>query len=409
MAAGRFDLKALWRLLAPALALVLASVLLSACSGQNQPFSKATKPPGRTPPAIIVRSMTGLPADMETLLFNSLVAAAGPRDIAIVKGEFQGGYSLSGEFQAVPGADGVVLNYRWTLLSDKGQQLHSIANSEPGRPVAGDPWTGIDPDTLRRVAGYTAESLSSRLSQLGFATQTAGLLPPADTFVKAGPGAEKDIDPELYGRLAAAIMAPQPAAASANDPPDLAAEYASETVPEDAVFPEDATTDATETSAPTQPVSNDPSSRKGDKQTPEMLAAAEQAAVEEPEAPKSARISAVAVTVVKGSPGKGNGELLAAMRKVLRDAGWPVLPKAQRNALSIDGKVLIGEAEGSTQSVELQWTVKLPDGTVLGTVKQQNRVALGSLDKGWGESAGYAAQGAAEGIFNLVNKAKKSL
>jgi len=398
VAGSRKSLDAAGKAVALALTLLLVCLGLAACSGQPQPFSKATKGPGRTPPAIIVRSMAGLPPDKEAFLFKSLVAAAGPRDIAIVKGEFQGGYSLTGEFRVMPGPEGVTLDYRWSLVSDKGQPLHSIANSEPGRPVTGDPWEGIDPDTLRRVATYTTESLSSRLSQLGFSTQSAGLLPPSDTFVEAGPGAEKDIDPEVYGRLAAAVMWPQPVAA--NDPAT-----ANAAVPPLA----NAAAPPAEANVAAPPAADSAAIVKGDRIAPDTAAPADpEPNVAAAETAKH-HISAVAVTRVQGAPGKGNGELLSAMRKVLKDAGWPVLGKEQSNALTIDGKVMLGQAQGKTQSVELHWTVRMPDGTVLGTVKQANRIEAGSLDKGWGEAAGYAAQGAAQGIFDLVGKAQKSL
>ncbi len=37
------------------------------------------------------------------------------------------------------------------------------------------------------------------------------------------------------------------------------------------------------------------------------------------------------------------------------------------------------------QRVLLNWTVKMPDGEVLGTIKQANDIEPGSLDQSWGE------------------------
>jgi hypothetical protein len=56
------------------------------------------------------------------------------------------------------------------------------------------------------------------------------------------------------------------------------------------------------------------------------------------------------------------------------------------------------------QMVHLQWLVSTPSGKNLGDVKQDNAVPDGSLKTGWGENASYAAQGAAEGIFKLIEK-----
>ena len=62
---------------------------------------------------------------------------------------------------------------------------------------------------------------------------------------------------------------------------------------------------------------------------------------------------------------------------------------------------------GTSQRVRVDWTVKMPDGKVVGTIKQANDVPSGSLDKGWGDTAYYATQAASEGIFQVVNSVRK--
>ena len=134
---------------------------------------------------------------------------------------------------------------------------------------------------------------------------------------------------------------------------------------------------------------------------------AEQAvAAAKPDGGGQLQIDQVALVGVSGSPGRGNDELYRAMRKVLRQAGWPVTGKAGKTALAISGKVEIGKAKGGVQQVNLAWAVKLPDGKVLGTVRQQNDVPAGSLNEGWGQTAGFAAEAAAEGIFALVDQVR---
>jgi hypothetical protein len=70
----------------------------------------------------------------------------------------------------------------------------------------------------------------------------------------------------------------------------------------------------------------------------------------------------------------------------------------------IEGDVALGEPNGQAQKVTLRWTVKAPDGQVLGAVEQANDVPAGSLDDSWGEAADHAALAAAQGIFDLVDK-----
>ena len=115
-------------------------------------------------------------------------------------------------------------------------------------------------------------------------------------------------------------------------------------------------------------------------------------------------IKAVAVVPVKGAKGEGNEELTNAMRQTLTAAGWKVLGTPAKNALTISGHVEMAQASGKVQKVALKWVVQLPDGQKLGEVKQSNNVPAGSLDGGWGENAGFAAEAAATGIFDLINK-----
>lgn len=117
-------------------------------------------------------------------------------------------------------------------------------------------------------------------------------------------------------------------------------------------------------------------------------------------------IDKVALIGVTGSPGRGNDELYQAMRKVLRDAGWPVVRKPGKTALSISGRVALTEPRSGVQQVKLAWAVTLPTGKVLGTVRQANDVPAGSLNQGWGRTAGYAVEAAAEGIFSLVEQVR---
>ena len=97
---------------------------------------------------------------------------------------------------------------------------------------------------------------------------------------------------------------------------------------------------------------------------------------------------------------------MALMRKVLRQAGWPVVKKPGKSTLAISGRVALAAPKSGVQQVKLAWAVTLPTGKVLGTVRQANDVPAGSLNKGWGQTAGYAAEAAAEGIFNLVEQVR---
>ena len=359
----RFDILAITR---PLLVAVFALVLAS-CSGGVQPFSKSNAPSGKTPPAITVTAMNGIPADKATVLFDNLATSAGKRDIAVVRGAFSGGYFMIGGFEVLPTGTGTQLTYRWTVYNAQKQIIHTIVNRDSGRIGGADPWSGVDPDLLRRVADFTAENLATRLNTLGYATRLSGLIPPISRQ-KAGPNAHKDIDYEtVYGPGSVA-------------PPAVA------------------------TLQPEIPVS--PVVQAPPQQPAPIKTAAKTAAPPKKSSAQKKKITAVAMTRVSGSPGNGNRDLLLAMRKVMKSAGWPVLTRPRNDALTVTGKVKLHPPAGANQKVAVAWTVSTPDGKVLGTVRQANNVPAGSLNRGWGKSATYVSQAAATGIFKLVNSAR---
>jgi hypothetical protein len=187
----------------------------------------------------------------------------------------------------------------------------------------------------------------------GVASSDDAIKPPWEALVQAGPGAENDLDLET-------LDGPLPSVANT---PTSAQELERAAVAD------------------------------GDQLNPDESQKAKK---------KGLVIKAVAVPNVIGAKGKGNGELTAGMRTVLKDSGWPVLAARREDALLITGKVTLGSAGGTEQKVKLVWTVAAPDGKVLGEIVQENAVPAGSLDKGWGEEAQYATEAAAEGIFKLI-------
>jgi hypothetical protein len=175
--------------------------------------------------------------------------------------------------------------------------------------------------------------------------------PPWEAYVKAGPGAEHELDLETLDGPNGPLAPPPQSLAEAEQP-----------------------------------------------QAPE---AAVDVPVRKPSSPKAdaVAIRAVAVPEVKGA---GGGELAVAMRQVLKDAGWPVKKAPAKDALTIRGTVDVAAPRSGAQLVSLRWVVSTPDGKVLGDISQQNQVPQGSLAGGWGENARFAAEAAAEGIFKLI-------
>ena len=190
--------------------------------------------------------------------------------------------------------------------------------------------------------------------------------PPQDALVTPGPNAENELDPALFAGL------PPQARAELG----LPAVDASRKVP----APHDAN------ARPPQATGHSRKEKTGD---------------------KTVKIATVAVLGVTGAPGKGNAELTRALRLVLRKAGWPVYAKKRPDSMTITGHVTLGPKTPRGQRVHLKWTVRAPNGKVLGTIEQSNVVEPGSLDAGFGPAALPAAEGAAQGIFNLVRRLRR--
>ncbi len=190
--------------------------------------------------------------------------------------------------------------------------------------------------------------------------------PPRDVLVKPGPKAEEELDPALFADL----------------PPRARAELGLGEAGSGA--------DAT-------------SGKKATRNAKARRGLARKVGAEK----AKVRISSVAVLGVKGAPGKGNAELARALRLVLRKAGWPVTTRKRPDAMWVTGRVEMGPKTPRGQRVRLKWTVRAPNGRLLGVIDQSNVVPSGALDKGFGADALPAAQGAAEGIFKIVRQLKR--
>lgn len=421
------------------LMLLCVLVVLSGCAGSGggggaSQFGKSGLSggaSGKIPPPIAIIAMSGLPQDKAGLLADALAEEAGLRDIAIVQGNFSDGYQLAGMFEPVQEGGGVRLIYRWTLTGNTGGVLHTINGQELVPASGADPWAGADSVVIKRIASITAENLATRLAQLGFKVRQAGVLPPSHTFALAGPNAEKELDLETYygpnSPLTTASITPDELYSLSPEELDRRLSQAAQKEAERRLSAAGVRSVAA-LMGETEP--GDDAAEKADvaqlqmadlptaqpAPDPETVLANGDAGGAAPgnggkaEAAKHghAQIDKVALVGVTGSPGRGNDELYKAMRKALRLAGWPVVSKPGKTTLAITGRVELGQSVGGGQQVSLAWAVMLPDGKVLGTVRQQNDVPAGSLNEGWGQTAGFAAEAAAEGIFNLVEDVRGS-
>ncbi|GAB5467843.1 MAG: hypothetical protein Kilf2KO_08730 [Rhodospirillales bacterium] len=116
-------------------------------------------------------------------------------------------------------------------------------------------------------------------------------------------------------------------------------------------------------------------------------------------------VPTIAVGLIEGAPGDGDARLGEALVMQLAQQGFRMLREPTPDALLVEGKVEVSPPAEGAQRVVLSWTVKSGlDGEILGDIQQANDVPRGSLDGPWGETALFAAMGAAEGITDLLRR-----
>lgn len=381
-------------------------LLLASCSTGGGPLpdsGSGSYPKGKTVPPVSLQQVTGLPPGKLSQLKSALAVAGGQRDIGIVEGKITGSYSLAGQFTIASQPSGVAITYQWQLRDADGVIVATIDGDDNAGVYSGsDPWSVVNSAVIERIARRTTEEMAQKLNQLGFATKLSALtVPPAEYFAMASPESQREVDFET-------LNGPGMAAAGVDFlvPPGTPTELPKEEI-EPSVAMVDPLPDEAVLARTVAAVPETPSMPAGAPETPVAPQVADSIEKTSPGAqPHKAghvEIRAVAVVGVKGSPGGGDAELTAAMRKTLSQAGWPVVSKPQADALTIVGRVQVAEG-GDNQRVSVRWIVKSPDGKTLGDVKQANDVPKGALDGGWGPAAVAVAEGAAMGIFDIVNK-----
>lgn len=407
-------------LLAPLLIAVFA-VMLAACSAgsiltDSAPSPSAANPKGKTVPPVTYQQISGIPPDKLAVFKQSLATAGGQHDIGFVEGNLgPGSFSLGGAIRAIPGNAGVRVVYEWQFRDADGVLIDTLSGEDNAGVYSGpDPWAAVTSDVLDRVARRTADLMAQKLAGMGYAARLSSLTsPPAALFAMAGPEAGRQIDFEtVHGPGLADLGTTDLANAEQVVPHEDIKPWVAEVspIPGEELMPKITVSDDGRAAAP--PATDDLGPAALASADPGAAAAAakpakpvrQATAVPATAKPGQQPIRAVAVVPVKGSPGDGDDELTSAMRKVLSEAGWPVVSKPQPDAITIEGHVKLAAKDDKTQSVALRWLVKSPSGSVLGDVKQANDVPAGSLDAGWGGAANAVAEAAAGGIFDVVKR-----
>jgi hypothetical protein len=105
---------------------------------------------------------------------------------------------------------------------------------------------------------------------------------------------------------------------------------------------------------------------------------------------------------VTGAPRDGDLTLARALDYALRRTGVKLAQTTDKESFEVRGQVSIVPRGPKLNIVNITWTVFAPDGSELGQVQQQNDVTTEFLEKAWPEMASAVANGAAEGLADLI-------
>jgi hypothetical protein len=153
-----------------AAALVLiAGLILSACTSRVIPPMTFGRAPGERPAANLSVKMafvpvTGAPSEPVARLNVAIKQEAARRNITIVQpGDPTADYTVKGYLSAVGGTSGTVFVFVWDIADRSGARVHRVSGQESSARGAPDPWAAVDDDTLNLVALRTVDSIAAWL------------------------------------------------------------------------------------------------------------------------------------------------------------------------------------------------------------------------------------------------------
>lgn len=115
-------------------------------------------------------------------------------------------------------------------------------------------------------------------------------------------------------------------------------------------------------------------------------------------------VLSVRVGRITGATGDGNRALALALEGALRGKGARIEKDLKAKAWRVDCVVSLARLSAKEDRVKLVWTLVAEDGKPAGTLVQENPVERGRLGRKWGPTAAYAAEAAADGIWQVLQQ-----
>lgn len=123
-----------------------------------------------------------------------------------------------------------------------------------------------------------------------------------------------------------------------------------------------------------------------------------------PQADAATPAANIGIGSINGAPGDGNVALARALQAALPERGFKVAADASKSPWRVQCVVTVQKETAKLDRVTIVWSLLNNQSKVAGTLKQENAVPRGSLSKKWGSVAAYAAQGAADGVQQILQQ-----
>jgi hypothetical protein len=154
------------------IAVCLAPLALGGC--QDVGFNAAV--PSRMAPGvpIAVEGIEGPPAEVASALTDALTQAAAQHQVTVVEDSQGPRFRLKGYLTASMAQDGkTALAYVWDLFDASNRRAQRVTGVEEAASDPADPWSSIDNNTLRRLAGKSMDGIADFLANAGTGSSAA--------------------------------------------------------------------------------------------------------------------------------------------------------------------------------------------------------------------------------------------
>ncbi|MCA1299282.1 hypothetical protein [Stappia indica] len=155
----------------PRTALLIAAFLLTACAGDPVPpglVSDNTAPvasaPRVSPDKVTVafEPFTGAPGNIADSLSRRIGSEAVAQNLTLVRRVgAPATYRINGYLTATGDQSSTTMFYVFDVVDANGRRVHRILGQEDAPGASGDPWAGVDDETLERAAKRAVAELKA--------------------------------------------------------------------------------------------------------------------------------------------------------------------------------------------------------------------------------------------------------